>query len=301
LRTLRRCLLALTLCLAVRAHPARPAPGPAAPVSARRVLIVSVDGLRPDIALRASMPTLRSLMRAGSFTFYAQTTDLAVTLPSHVSMLTGNPPEVHGVTWNDDGPTLRVPRVPTLFALAHAAGRTTALVSGKSKFSVFERAGGLDWSAVRGQLSDEEVADRAVELIRQHRPEVLVVHLPAHDATAHAQGWGSPASLRAAEAADAALGRVLAALEEAKVLGETLVIVTADHGGAGKNHGGLDPRSRLIPWIAAGPGVVAGLDLTLEPALVVHTEDTFATALQFLGLPLPAPCAGRPVEEAFGR
>ena len=46
----------------------------------KRVLVVSFDGLRPDVALRAEMPNLRGLMKRGSFTFWAQTTDVAITL-----------------------------------------------------------------------------------------------------------------------------------------------------------------------------------------------------------------------------
>ncbi|GIW74943.1 MAG: hypothetical protein KatS3mg104_0006 [Phycisphaerae bacterium] len=54
-----------------------------------RVLIISIDGLRPDLALRAEMPNLRSLLRNGSYSFWAYTTPAAITLPSHTSMLTG--------------------------------------------------------------------------------------------------------------------------------------------------------------------------------------------------------------------
>ena len=64
----------------------------AAPVSKpsdRKVLLFSIDGLRPDVALRADAPSVRGLMREGAFTFWAQTTALSVTLPSHTSMLTG--------------------------------------------------------------------------------------------------------------------------------------------------------------------------------------------------------------------
>jgi len=35
----------------------------------------------------------------------------------------------------------------------------------------------------------------------------------------------------------------------------TLLILTADHGGAGRTHAADDARSRTIPWIIVGPGV----------------------------------------------
>src|SRR5262252_2056340 len=56
-----------------------------------RVLIISIDGLRPDLLLRAAMPRVRGLCSDGSYTFWAETTPEAYTLPCHISMLTGAP------------------------------------------------------------------------------------------------------------------------------------------------------------------------------------------------------------------
>ncbi|NDC36703.1 MAG: hypothetical protein EBZ48_01480 [Proteobacteria bacterium] len=84
------------------------------------VLIISIDGLRPDVLLRAQAPVLKDLLQKGSFSFYARTTQIALTLPSHMSMLTGVSPDIHGVTWNDARPVVseRYPLVPTLFVYA---------------------------------------------------------------------------------------------------------------------------------------------------------------------------------------
>ena len=54
------------------------------------VVLISVDGLRPDLALRANMPSLRGMLREGAYTFWAQTVAVAITLPAHTSMLTGS-------------------------------------------------------------------------------------------------------------------------------------------------------------------------------------------------------------------
>jgi predicted AlkP superfamily pyrophosphatase or phosphodiesterase len=279
-----------------------PRTAPAAPE--RHVVIVSIDGLRPDVALRADMPALRTLMARGSFTMFAATTDVGVTLPSHTSMLTGVPPNKHGITYNGDrlpGQPAE-PKWPTLFEIAHHAGLTTALAAGKSKFSIFARPPFVDriFVPARGDTTnDAAVGETAAGWIRDHAPDVMFVHLPETDLAGHASGWGSPAQLAAAAGADRALARVLAAIEDAGLTSRTLVLVTADHGGAGKTHGGPDARTHFIPWIVAGPGVRAGYDLTRDPALQVRTEDTFATACDWLGLHPPRPVDGRAVREAF--
>lgn len=273
-------------------------------LASRHVVVVSLDGLRPDVALRANMPALRALMNRGSFTMYAATTDVAITLPSHTSMLTGVPPEQHGITYNaDPRPTDKpAPDWPTLLEVAHRAGLTTAMVAGKSKFSVLCAPGALDTSLVPprgGVFPDSLVAETADRWIRTRRPQVLFVHLPGLDAIGHSRGWGSHEQVAGAEAVDRAFARVLRALAQSGLNDSTLIIVSADHGGAGKTHGGLDPRSRLIPWIAAGPGVKHDFDLALLPATQVRTEDTFATAAAWMGIALEKPVVGRSVDEIF--
>ena len=96
------------------------------------VIIVSIDGLRPDMMLRNNTPVMRSMMRGGSYTMWARTTEVSITLPSHVSMLTGVVPERHAIWWNIeiDKEYMRYPSVPTIFELAKARGLTTALAVG---------------------------------------------------------------------------------------------------------------------------------------------------------------------------
>ncbi len=268
-----------------------------------RVLIVSMDGLRPDMALRAATPTLHRLMNSGSFSFWARTTALAITLPSHTSMLTGVIPRKHEIEWNKDLPLKEpvYPNFPTLFEVAHRRKYTTAMVAGKSKFNTLAKPGTLDWmwiaAATHGE--DAQVAEHAIELLREHQPQVMFIHFPSTDNVGHAKGWGSPEQLATIEAADAQLGKVLAVLEELKLKDETFIIVTSDHGGAGQTHVPDDARSRHIPWIAVGPGVRKNIDLTTYADLTINTEDTFATACHVLKLPLDKRLDGKPVMEIF--
>ena len=172
-----------------------------APAPGRRVLLISVDGLRPDLLLRANTPALHELMARGSFSMWARTTAVAVTLPSHTSMVTGCRPSRHEIEWNHDLPLAEpvYPSCPTLFDLAKAAGRTTAMAAGKSKFSALAKPGTLDWWFVPPVtvITDDMVTDTAVAMITKHRPEVLFVHLPEVDSIGHARGWGSAEQIQA--------------------------------------------------------------------------------------------------------
>ncbi len=254
------------------------------------VVLISVDGLRPDVALRADMPRLRSLLREGAFSFWARTTAMSVTLPSHTSMLTGVEPDRHQIQWNRDLPlrTPVYPAFPTVMELATRAGLSTAMAAGKSKFSTLDKPGTIGSvflpATADSFVDDAVVADHAVQMIRESRPSLLFIQFPGVDIAGHTKGWGSPEQLAAAARIDAQLGRLLNALEAAQIRASTVVLVSADHGGAGRNHGPDDARSRHIPWILAGPGVKQGYDLTQDRRLEIRTEDTAATVCLLLGL-----------------
>jgi arylsulfatase A-like enzyme len=276
------------------------------PVAAiERVVIISIDGGRPDLLLRGDCPTIRSLMEAGSYTFWARTTAMSITLPSHTSMLTGVTPNKHGIFWNDDLPLSEpvYPKFPTVFEVAHTAGYSTAMVAGKIKFKTLDRPGTIDWmwlpEATVDTNFDTAVADHAAEVLREHNPQLLFVHFPGTDVIGHAKGWGSPEQMQEFAVVDHGIGQILRALDELGLRDHTAVLVTADHGGAGRQHGPDDARSRHIPWILAGPGIRRNYDLTLTQ-IDINTEDTFATACWLLGAPLTRhDIDGKPIREAL--
>lgn len=287
------------------AEVAAPVSSPARPIPAvEHVVIISVDGLRPDCALRADMPTMRAMLRSAAYTFWARTTAIAITLPSHTSMVTGVVPNKHNILWNSDLPfaTQVYPRVPTLMEMATKAGYSTAMIAGKRKFAALNKPGTVTYPHLpendAGSKNDE-VADEAAKIITAHRPALVFVHFPDSDAVGHDHGWGSPEQIAQIEKTDGQIARVLRALDEARIRESTVVILTADHGGAGKTHGADDPRSRHIPWIVTGPGVRAQFDLTRLADLEIRTEDTCATACWLLGLPQLPNFDGHPVYPAF--
>lgn len=253
-----------------------------------KVVIISIDGLRPDALQLAPASHLLALTQRGAYSLQAKTIFPPVTLPAFTSMLSGLPPEAHGVDWNDYRPERGVITATTIFTLAHAAGLRTVMVVGKQKFAHFNVPGTLD-TYVFARGGDQEVADQAIAQV-QAGFDLLFVHLPNMDYFGHLTGWMSATYLFQLTRTDEAVGRILAALPA-----DTVVIVTADHGGRGTSHGRDIPEDMTIPWIIAGPGVRPGYVLT-QP---VNIMDTAATAAYVLGLKLPVEAQGKPVLEAF--
>jgi arylsulfatase A-like enzyme len=269
----------------------------------KHAIIISIDGCRPDVLLRANTPSVRRLMETGCYSFWAQTIPASITLPSHTSMLTGVSAERHGVMWNSDLPdgVVIYPQFPTIFEVAKSRGLTTAMATGKTKFDTLDRPGSIDWDDILGTpkavAPDTEVGDSAVRILRQHRPDLMFVHFPGADSAGHSIGWGSKEQVAAIERIDRQIGRIMDALDDLNLRRSTVVLVSADHGGQGRGHGPDDPRSRHIPWIIAGPGLRQNYDLNTNAKLYIRTEDTFATISFLLGLPISPEVEGQPVKD----
>ncbi len=268
--------------------------GPLAGQPIQHVVIISVDGMRPDAMELAVTPNIDKLMAIGAYSRNAQTVRNSITLVSHASMLSGVLPEKHGIEWGV--PYIGWPGMssPTLFNIAHEAGLSTGMAFGKDKLNYLVFNNSVDH--LFGQdAHDPEVRDHALEIIEEGLPNVLFVHLPDNDRVGHAYGWMSENQLYAIQYADGIIGEIVTALEENGYLDTTLIIITADHGGHGFDHGDDAPEDRTIPWLATGPGVRQGVILSSP----ISTMDTAATTLFALGLQIPDYWVGKPVLEIF--
>jgi predicted AlkP superfamily pyrophosphatase or phosphodiesterase len=276
--------------IAVKSEAPRPAPVPvAAPAPAApaiptdeqiHVVIVSVDGLRPDMITEDIMPRHVQLMKQGVTARVASTIQLSDTLPSHAAMLSGRGVKAHGLSWNSYKENRGYIKVPTVFSEARKHGLSTAMIVGKQKLRHIAGPESVDYFERPSYLCGG-VATRAGAYFHEHQPDLLFVHFSDPDEYGHSHGWMSKEYILAAHHSDACLGKILDAIEASPIAASTLVIVTADHGGEAKNHSnGREAVNSHIPWIARGPGIKPGTVIE-EPVI---TYDTAATTLAALGL-----------------
>jgi arylsulfatase A-like enzyme len=266
----------------------------AADGSPRRVVIVSEDGMRPDALTPEVAPAHVELMRQGATARLAETIRQSDTLPSHASMLSGFGVAAHGLWWNNWKRGKGYIHVPTIFSIAREHGLSTAMFVGKPKLRHIARPGTVDHFERPGYFCGS-VSRRAAEYLAAARPDVMFVHFSDPDDSGHAKGWMSAAYIKGVRNTDRCLARLLAAIDAAGLAGETLVIVTADHGGHGRNHSGGHDHAhaqvdRQIPWIVRGPGITPGTIIETP----INTVDTAATVLSLLHLPAPPRLAGVP-------
>lgn len=260
--------------------------------SAKRVVLVSIDGLRPD-AISPNMRGLHRLYLQGAYPHVARTIEKSATLPSHASMVTGVDVAHHGIDFNAYKPERGNVRFPTIFSAARAGQLPAAMFVGKSKLRhLLARPGDAHLTVVGQQC--RRLVDAAMPTLRETTPGLVFLHFADPDSAGHRIGWMTDDYLTAVDHANDCLERVIETIAGSTARDSTLLIVTSDHGGHNRSHGTRLDVDRRIPWYAWGAGVRRG-----PIGRPVHTTDTAATVLSALGLPTPQGMQGQPVAEAL--
>lgn len=257
-------------------------------IARRRVLVIGVDGVRPDALLAARAPNMRRLARTGTVSWDAEVADITLSGPSWSALLTGVGVDKHGVTDNafEDH---ALDRWPTIFERARRA-RADAWMASFVAWRPLQRfvltTEVLDRSAWR--RSDDRVVAEATAALRRRDPLLTFVHLDGVDAAGHKHGYGpdNPRYLRAIAAADAHVGELLRAVKRRKTRAaeDWLIVVTTDHGGTGYGHKDDLPANRRVFVIAHGLGPAGSGFTTATPRLT----DVAPTVLAWLGVPFAA-------------
>jgi hypothetical protein len=273
-------------------------------IEIRHVVVIGVDGMSPDGIRKAATPVMDSLMRGGAYTLHARGVLPTSSSPNWASMISGAGPEQHGVTSNDwerDEHLLpsvvagTEPIFTTIFGLirAHKPNAEIGAIYHWEGFGrLFEKkAVSYDVAA----QTEADAAEKAAQYLKRKQPDFTFVHLDHVDHAGHESGHGSPAYLAAIARADSLIGQIIQATREAGTFDQTLFIVTSDHGGVGKGHGGETLAEIEIPFILFGKGVKKGHRLHFP----VYTYDNAATVAFALGLTPPYEWIGRPVKAAF--
>jgi hypothetical protein len=244
---MRLAACALVLCLASLGHarPVRP-----------HVYLVVVDGLGADQLDPALMPRVAALVeRQGGLRSEAFAAMPTRTNPNHLTLLTGLPPEGHGITGNgywdrrehaarglDSSESVEA---ETLFTVAETTRPALVTMAAFSKAKIGhlfatvagrQRAPDLLWTpdAVAGAghtvgvASDAETMGAFLAAAADREPDLAAINLSEVDRTAHAQGPAATADAR--RHADAAIGRLVDDLDTRGRWSRSILIVTADHG-----------------------------------------------------------------------
>lgn len=241
-----------------------------------KLLVISIDAmLGDDIPYARTLPVLGGLLQSAAVAEIASVYP-TVTYPNHVAQVTGCYPATSGVVnnlrfqpgrldrsdWFWDHATVRV---PTLFAAARAAGRSTSALQWPATAGATDDIDTLvpemwDWppygslEAMYRAVASPDAVDRYVlpnldlvewepkrrfnefattigeQVIRDLSPDVMFVHLVEVDSVRHAGGPTGGHVEEALRKVDGWIGRLLAATEDVGTRERTDVVLVSDHG-----------------------------------------------------------------------
>jgi predicted AlkP superfamily pyrophosphatase or phosphodiesterase len=270
---------------------------PSIPVVAAPLLVISIDGLRPDYVTQADshglkIPYLRAMMKEGAYAQDVVGVNPTVTYPSHTTLVTGVAPAEHGIYnntpfdprgRNQDGWYWYATdiRVPTLFDAVAAAHRITANV---------------EWPVTVGAKG---IGFNIPEYRRAHAPDDLKLL----ESLARPDGYLEQLERRlgpytyngsegvADDEVRARFARQI--LQDQKPYFMTIHLIALDH----ESHGHGQFSSQANAALESIDSMVASLAQTAlanDPATVVAvvSDHGFATITHFLNWPIPFAQAG---------
>ena len=260
----------------------------------KKILILCIDGLGPEYLEASPTPNIDHMVKEGFFVI-GRCMIPSVTNLNNVSIITGKPPRVHGITsnyWVDratgEGRYMESSdflRCPTILQRAKKAGMTTALLTAKKKLLRLLQAGAdyslsaeePDEEMVRKVGSKEDIYSAEINLwllealrvmLREKKPDI--VYCSTTDWAMHKYAPCEKESIRHVQAMDSILGRVLDENPDLEVY------LTADHGMSEKTWG-VDLRKVL-----ASKGIASETIPIIKDRYVEHHQNLGGAAYVYL-------------------
>lgn len=237
---------------------------------AEKCVVIILDGFSSEYLSRlGTLSNLALLSKNGACCLTAHSTYPTHTCTNHATIMTGVGASTHGIVGNvrlgDDGVSSikniqpEMIKVPTLFEIASAQGKTTAMVSGKNNMVTLLSSGldiavsnlrplaGLADAPTIEDDSDNnlyytynmELADWVFEslftVLETESPDLTLVNIQSPDYIAHRFGPESKEMTKCIKRIDKRIGELYRKMDKAGMLDNTALIITADHGMTASN------------------------------------------------------------------
>lgn len=245
----------------------------------QKVLLILVDGMRPEAIRLCGNPGFPKLFESGTYTYSGTTVSPPVTLPCHMSLFHSVDPCRHGTC--DNIYMRQVRPVTGLVECLAAAKKTTAFFYSWEQLRDLCTPGnhlGFSWFMSDHFMDGGEIEPRATAAaqayIAEFAPDFVFLYLGNTDIVGHRCGWMTEEYLQAVKNASFCIEKICRTLPE-----EYAVIITADHGGHDRTHGMEQPEDLTIPIAFLGESFARGKQI---PACDI--KDLAPTITELLGV-----------------
>lgn len=277
---------------------------------AKRVLLLSLDGICVEGFQQARTPRLDELLSQGTLSLQTRVVMPSVTLPNWTSHLTGSGPEQHGVV--DNGWELKKFTLPAIMTdedgYYPSVFQTLKKHLPQARTAFYYNWLNLIYPYNRKYLDEVSFLEndayvtnyeKAFRFMTNHRNEPTLVFLySVHtDHAGHKHQWMSPQYIQSIEEADTEIGRLIDRMKQDGLYDDTHFLFLTDHGGIGYGHGGVTTDEMIVPWGIVGPGIDKGVRMN-EPN---NTVNTAAVILRLFGVSQPDAWTGEVPASLFGK
>ncbi len=273
---------------------------------AKHVIFVGFDGWGGYSVERADMPNVKQLMTNGAYTLQKRSVLPSSSALNWASMFMGAGPELHGYTeWGSKTPDLPPREVthygmfPSVFGLLRDAHPEVEIGyeyewSGMQYLAEME-AVNFNFHVANAGKNQDTTSIVACNYIRDAKPNLFAVIYDEPDGVGHRAGHDTPEYYEMLTKLDGYLGEIIQAVKDAGIYDETIFIVTSDHGGIDKGHGGKTMAEMETPFIIFGKNVKKGVKIDES----VMQYDVGATIAHIFRLEQPQVWVGRPMKQVF--
>ncbi|MGM9804300.1 MAG: alkaline phosphatase [Muribaculaceae bacterium] len=292
-------IFSFVLCVALAAMASKPRVG--------HIVYVGFDGWGSYSVAKAQMPTVKRLMSEGCYTLQKRAVLPSSSAVNWASMFMGAGPEVHGYTdWGSRVPEVKPRRLyknnifPTIFQILREQrpdAEIGVLYEWEGiKYLVDTLSTSYQAQARNFEKHPTELCEMSEAYIKEKKPQLVAICFDSPDHVGHVEGHDTPAYYEKLVELDSYLARIVKAVEDAGIIDDTVFIVTSDHGGINKGHGGKSLEEMETPLIVAGKGIRSG-GVELTESIVQY--DVAATMAYMLRLKQPQAWVGRPIMSLF--
>ena len=262
------------------------------------IVFILLDGASVDVLLdlRKSSGDLDKLLSMGTLYVNGLSAIPSYSVPTRATILTGAPPEIHGVSSNEYAGSLGV---DSIVKIAWERGYAI-LCSGDKSFEMLFRdyvweCASIEEGAGHGALSLTAGLNLLLRYSKTGKA-LLWVGVADVDMVGHKVGGPAGVEYNATIINSARLIlEFVEALEREGLLNNTLLVILNDHGfKKGGHHGGLEPEVRRVFALFIGPRVKPGF--YEEPFTQLDIAPTIS---MLMGWRIPIASIGRPLASGF--
>lgn len=267
-------------------------------ISVKHIFLIGFDGWSGHSVENASMPTLKKLMSEGAYTLKNRAVIPTSSAPNWASMFMGVGPEIHGyLQWGSKVPEFdplelnHYGMFPGIFGVVRDSKPDSEIgyLYGWDGMNFL-----VDTLAINYRIhvphSIKNLTDSAVQYILDQKPDFCGVIYDEPDEPGHLYGWESSEYYNRLSELDVCIGRLMEAIEKAGILSESVIIVTSDHGGVERKHGGNTLNEFESPLIFWGAGIKEG-----EIPVSTMKYDIAPTIAYLFDIESPLVWVGRPI------